>query len=175
MPVKCVFKNCESSEIKTPNLKFARFVQPRTNYARAEKWVDLVGRSDFKIANIKKFTVICEKHFILGTDLNWRRNKCLQPFPSSVDVDEIRKEQDVDMNDIEKDLRVTKELNVPPRTYMKEKSEVEDPIKITVYHGIRKDEDPNAINFNGKNICLAQCSSVEISMKYEKMPRAHLR
>ena len=84
MTVTCIYENCNASAEKNPELRFARFVQPRTDYERASRWVKLIGRPGFTIENIKYRTIICERHFPNGVNLNWRLNKTLEPYPSNV-------------------------------------------------------------------------------------------
>ena len=66
MPATCVYKDCNASVSRNPDLKFARFVQPNTDFERASRRVKLIGREDFTIKDIKYWTIICERH----TDVN---------------------------------------------------------------------------------------------------------
>lgn len=84
MPRTCVYEDCNASVERNPDLKFARFVQPQTDLKRAARWVKLIGRSDFTIKSIKYGTIICQRHFPKGSNLNWRLNKSLEPFPLNV-------------------------------------------------------------------------------------------
>ena len=77
----CVYENCDSDSRKHPDIKFAGFVNPDKDLARASKWIKLVGRSDFEIETITKDTYICEKHFPVGSNLKYSKNPDLEPFP----------------------------------------------------------------------------------------------
>ena len=84
MPVTCVYKDCNASVARNPELKFARFVPPKTDFERASRWVKLIGREDFTINNIKYGTIICQNHFPPDSILDWRLNKSLEPIPSDM-------------------------------------------------------------------------------------------
>ena len=84
MPVICAFKGCNASRLRNPELKFTHFVQPRTDLERAKRWINLIGRDDFSVRNITYKTILCEKHFEPGSDLNWKLNKRLEPKPFDV-------------------------------------------------------------------------------------------
>ena len=76
----CVYKNCGLTEFKCPELKFARFVQPKSDLERAKTWIKLIGRDDFSVKDINYTSMLCEKHFKPNENLNWRINKSLEPL-----------------------------------------------------------------------------------------------
>ena len=112
----CAYKNCQLKIGKKSTVKFARFVKPLTDLPRAIRWVYLVGRDDFKVKDIDKFTVICEKHFLPGVELDWRINKSLEPFPPPKS------------ENFEPELKVT--YNKSPKTY--------EGVKIVVFCPVKK-------------------------------------
>ena len=69
----CASGLCKSNSRSHPNIKFAKFVQPGVDKARARKWVRLTGRADFHVENIKKWTFICELHFPEGEELDYHK------------------------------------------------------------------------------------------------------
>ena len=86
MPSVCAYQGCNASRLRNPELQFSHFVQPKTDFERAKRWVKLIGRDDFTVKNISYKTIICEKHFEVepGSDLNWKTNKRLEPKPYDV-------------------------------------------------------------------------------------------
>ena len=73
----CAYFKCSYDSMKNPNLNFYRFVKPSAHpnhaqYKRAQRWLELVGRSDRNLKNFSnfgtfgKYTYICEKHFPKG-------------------------------------------------------------------------------------------------------------
>ena len=87
----CSHGLCKSDSRKQPDKKFALFVQPKGRNAdlnRAKRWVHLCGRKGFTIENIERTTHICEDHFPENVDLDYRRNKDLEPYPVGYDRNE---------------------------------------------------------------------------------------
>ena len=77
----CVFSSCRSSSKKDKSIVFAKFVSPFCDLKRAEKWVELVGRSDFTVGKITRNIFVCERHFPRSTlDYDYQTNPALEPF-----------------------------------------------------------------------------------------------
>lgn len=79
----CCYGLCKSSDGPDgfeDGVTFIRFPQPRYNLSKCRKWAQLCGRSDFSHKNVTNFTWICSKHFPTGVDLDFRKNKDLEPF-----------------------------------------------------------------------------------------------
>ena len=78
------FTSLSSNSKRHPLLKWAAFVKPAKNEKRAKRWVHLLARDDFAIGDIKIHTYLCEQHFPKDVDLNWQKNKDLEPFPANM-------------------------------------------------------------------------------------------
>jgi len=87
----CVHGLCKSSSRKKPNLKFAKFVQPGVDLARSKRWVHLMGRADFHVENVNKWTYVCQLHFPENADLDYHKNKDLEPYPPTYDRNKIKR------------------------------------------------------------------------------------
>ena len=140
MPFSCVYKDCSSTETRNPELKFLTFVQPRTDFQRASKWIRLIGRSDFTVESIKYSTRICQNHFSSDVILNWRLNKTLEPYPYDV------------KNAIENEDFLPKSENRPAsasKTYSTKKNV--KPIPMRILHGVQmnKECDTSLIDLSG--------------------------
>ena len=79
----CAHGLCQSDTRKTPGIQFANFPKPKYGKKRVERWIQLCGRSseNFKVSDVKFYTVVCELHFPVGVDLNYRTNPDLEPYP----------------------------------------------------------------------------------------------
>ena len=77
----CAHGNCESSIRKNPNLKFARFPKVTIDLERAKRWAELMCRQNFAVKDITQNTVVCELHFPINANLNYRENEDLVPYP----------------------------------------------------------------------------------------------
>lgn len=92
----CVYglcnSNSESPECIAEGVKFIRFPQKNYNLSKCQKWAKLCGRSDFSHKNVNNFTFICSKHFPASAELDFRKNKHLEPFayPGEVSRTEIQ-------------------------------------------------------------------------------------
>ena len=103
----CVFEHCQAKINQRSTLKYARFVKPNVDLRRANRWISLVGRTDFGISAIDQWTIVCEKHFPYGVKLNWRTNQTLEPFPRPMKTVQLVKPPI-----IEPELRVLRTKNV---------------------------------------------------------------
>ena len=54
----CCHGNCKSNIRDNPNLKFARFPKKTIDLDRAKRWVELMGRTNFTLADITQNTGI---------------------------------------------------------------------------------------------------------------------
>ena len=86
--IHCLYNDCNSDIRLNPDLKWAEFVKPTNpnNIERASKWIDLIGRTDFTVTKINKYTYLCEKHFHEGVNLDWRKNAELEPFQINSEI-----------------------------------------------------------------------------------------
>lgn len=86
--IHCLYNDCTSDMRLNPDLKWAEFVKPTNpnNIERASKWIDLIGRTDFTVTKINKYTYLCEKHFHEGVNLDWRKNAELEPFQINSEI-----------------------------------------------------------------------------------------
>ena len=80
----CAHGNCQSDTRRTPHIKFAKF--PKKKFAgekRVKRWIELCGRTpeNFKVSDVKSYTVVCELHFDEGVDLDYLSNESLEPYP----------------------------------------------------------------------------------------------
>ena len=131
----CVFESCRVRIRQDSDVRFARFVKPLTDLKRAIHWIKLVGRSDLRIEHIDRWTVICEKHFPKNVELDWRKNKLLEPFP------ETKKKE------VEPDLRLCRQENV--KTY-ESKSRCVKVMTIPVGHAVSMNKDLSSIDYKSK-------------------------
>ena len=69
----CASGLCDSDSRHDPNIKFAKFVQPGVNRNRAIRWAHLMGRENFGIEQVKKWTFVCEKHFPANEELDYHK------------------------------------------------------------------------------------------------------
>lgn len=80
MPNKsCLFVGCKSNSRNQPDLRFARFCKPSFDVNRAKLWIQKVNRPDFTLQRVTKYSYICEKHFPVGAELDYRKNLTLTP------------------------------------------------------------------------------------------------
>ena len=79
---KCCYGLCESTSVspECKDVTFIRFPQPKYNLTKCRQWAQLCGRSDFSHKNVSTFTWICSKHFPKDVDLDFRKNKDLEPY-----------------------------------------------------------------------------------------------
>ena len=77
----CSHGLCKSNIRNNPNLKFARFPKLTIDRARAEEWAIRMCRTNFTVNDITQNTVVCELHFPLNANLNYRENEHLVPYP----------------------------------------------------------------------------------------------
>ena len=79
----CAHGLCQSDTRKTPEIRFANFPKPKFGRKRVERWIQLCGRTseNFKVSDVKSYTVVCELHFPVGVDLDYRTNPELEPYP----------------------------------------------------------------------------------------------
>ena len=77
----CSHGLCKSNIRNNPNLKFARFPKLTIDRRRAEEWAIRMCRTDFTVNSITQNTVVCELHFPLNANLNYRENEHLVPYP----------------------------------------------------------------------------------------------
>ena len=81
MVKSCVYEDCNSNSRDNPDMKWAPFVKPSKNSARAELWIKNVARLGFEVETITKDTYVCELHFAPSTNLKYWMNPDLTPFP----------------------------------------------------------------------------------------------
>ena len=136
---------------KNPDFRFAHFVQPKSDAKRAKQWVYLVGRTDFGIEDIKYSSIICERHFPPGSNLNWRRNELLEPFLASMKMETVEpadRELNEVANVIEPEQNEPVDLEpLPLKTYQMNKN-----IKfvtVPVAYGVRGASSTAEIDFQG--------------------------
>ena len=86
MVKKCCYGLCESSSLDCKDVTFIRFPQPKYSLTKCRRWAQLCGRSDFNHKNVSTFTWICSKHFPIDAELDFRKNKDLEPYPHPVQV-----------------------------------------------------------------------------------------
>ena len=60
----CVHSDCKTDSKNSPKLKFARFVLPKQDPIRAQRWVEMLCRKDFGLKDIRPHTILCELHCI---------------------------------------------------------------------------------------------------------------
>ena len=74
----CASGVCKSDSRHDANIKFAKFVQPGVDRNRAIRWAHLMGRANFSVDDIRKWTFVCEKHFPENVELNYHQvNICV--------------------------------------------------------------------------------------------------
>ena len=81
MTKTCVFEDCHSNSKRNPELKWASFVKPQKDLARAQLWIKNLSRLDFEVETISRDTYICELHFPPNECLKYWENLELTPFP----------------------------------------------------------------------------------------------
>ena len=92
MVKSCVYASCKKNTKNSPGLNFIPFVKPSVFPERAQKWLEIVGRTDLSLKDIKNTTYICQKHFLPDLyDYNWYRNHLLEPLP--VEDDDYKEKQ----------------------------------------------------------------------------------
>jgi hypothetical protein len=77
----CCHGLCKSDTKIDPSRKFLPFPKPKRHPEKARRWIELCGRENFTVANITKWTYICDKHFPCGVNLDHHVNQSLEPFP----------------------------------------------------------------------------------------------
>ena len=77
----CVHSDCKTDSKNSPKLKFARFVLPKQDPIRAQRWVEMLCRKDFGLKDIRPHTILCELHFTNDDNLDHRTNLSLEPKP----------------------------------------------------------------------------------------------
>ena len=84
MPKICIFSSCLKNSKNSPNLRFIPFVKPWTDRKRALRWLEITGRTDINVDNIKHSNYICETHFPPNLhDYDWKTNPSLEPISSN--------------------------------------------------------------------------------------------
>ena len=186
----CVYEDCRASSWRNPDFRFAHFVKPKKNLERAKRWVELVGRPDFGIDDIKNYSVICEKHFPPGVVLNYHRNFYLEPFPASITVEIVQEnhnEKNLNLNSMHKiyDSMAQENQNQnttvepPSPNLSKEKIETDSAknktyerkmkiktvaIAVPVGHAMIQNSSTGEIDFKGEKVL---CNCVDILLKGE--------
>ena len=77
----CVHSDCKTDSKNSPKLNFARFVLPKQDPIRAQRWVEMLCRKDFGLKDIRPHTILCELHFTNEANLDHRTNLSLEPKP----------------------------------------------------------------------------------------------
>ena len=80
MPKYCASGICKNNAKDHPNKKFALFVQTtgrNANPNRAQIWIQLMGRQNLSLADIKNYTYVCEDHFDDNVELDYRKVSCI--------------------------------------------------------------------------------------------------
>ena len=80
MPKYCASGLCKNNAKDHPNKKFALFVQTtgrNANPNRAQIWIQLMGRQNLSLADIKNYTYVCEDHFDDNVELDYRKVSCI--------------------------------------------------------------------------------------------------
>ena len=88
MPKYCASGLCKNNAKDNPSKKFALFVQTagrNKDLQRAKRWVQLMGRANFSVEHIKSYIYVCEDHFDENVELDYRKNKDLEPYPPGYD------------------------------------------------------------------------------------------
>ena len=89
----CCYGLCKSRSVdKEEGVSFIRFPQKKDNLKKCRRWAFLCGRQDFTAKSVTPFTFICSKHFPDNAELDFRKNKHLEPFayPGEVSRTEIQ-------------------------------------------------------------------------------------
>ena len=81
MPTVCFFKNCKSISVKHKDKVFVPFVKPKTDIKRCKRWIQLSGRTPYPVDRISRNTYLCNDHFPLNENLDWKKNAKLDPIP----------------------------------------------------------------------------------------------
>ena len=58
-------------------------MKPSFDLIRAQRWVHLCARQGFTVDNITRNTFLCEHHFEIGANLDYRKDNNLEPFSIS--------------------------------------------------------------------------------------------
>ena len=139
MPV-CVFEDCTSDSRCNPELKFASFVKPSKDRARAQLWVKRVARLDFEIETITRNSYICELHFPRDSNLQYWINPDLTPFPKGqAKMQYLRSERRRSREDTrnEENPEVQVKQNAVMKTYQNTEAKTVDIRHVPVLCGVQ--------------------------------------
>ena len=66
---------------KSWTVTIVRFPKVTIDSERAKRWAELMCRQNFAVKDITQNTVVCELHFPINANLNYRENEDLVPYP----------------------------------------------------------------------------------------------